>query len=233
LRRAEALLHGLLPGVDLNDPNLESTLHQGRMSVQMPSAPLSSAQTANGVYHSSSNAPTSEDTTDTTDLQSMVKSTGQLDLDEEGHWDYHGHSSGLSFVRKFKSTFGDIKFAEGQGTPFIKSRPMSAVFDSPRSAQDSPMDINQPMAELPSKDIALQLCDLAINDASSLLRVVHAPTFFAKLDHLYETIPDNYSNEDHTFLPLLYAVLALGTLFSKTEDGELDRKGYGEAIDRG
>jgi len=163
----------------------------------------------------------------------MVKSTGQLDLDEEGHWDYHGHSSGLSFVRKFKATFGDIKFAEGQGTPFIKSRPMSAVFDSPRSAQDSPLDITQPMVELPSKDVALQLCDLAINDASSLLRVVHAPSFFEKVDHLYETSPDNYNNDDHTFLPLLYAVLALGTLFSKTEDGELDRKGYGEAIDRG
>ena len=163
----------------------------------------------------------------------MVRSTGQLDLDEQGNLEYHGHSSGLSFVRRMREQLGDMMGPEGHATPFVKSRPMSQVFDSPRSTNDSPWDSTIPGHDLPPKEVARALCDNAIEDGGSLLRVVHYPSFLQQLDGLYETPPESYGNDENVFLPLFYAVMALGTLFSKDDGGELDRKGYESAIAEG
>jgi hypothetical protein len=122
---------------------------------------------------------------------------------------------------------------ETRGTPITKStRPRSQVFDSPRSATDSPWDNG---LELPSKEEARALCDSAIEDAGGLLRVVHYPSFLKQMDDLYDTPHDDYSNEENIFLPLLYSVLALGTLFATDDlaEQELDRKGYESAIAEG
>lgn len=227
LNRATAILRLVLPEADLNDPNLEAKLAQGmfRLPETRPTAP-----STNGAHNSTQTAP---DGGVDSHLESMVRSTGQLDLDEQGNLEYHGHSSGLSFVRRMREQLGDVMGPEGQGTPFVKSRPMSQVFDSPRSAHDSPYDTSLVGPELPPKDIARLLCDNAIQDAASILRVVHYPTFMKQFDSVYDKPPESYTNEDNVFLPLLYATMSLGTLFSKDEDGELDRKGYENAITEG
>lgn len=164
-------------------------------------------------------------------LESMVRSTGQLDLDEQGHFEYHGHSSGLSFVRRMREQLGDVLGPEGQGTPFVKSRPMQSVYDSPRSSAESPFD-TVPTHDLPSREVALELCDIAVNDATALMRFVHWPTFEKKVHRAYDTPADQYGNEENTFLPLLYATLSLGTLFSKTDNGAREQKGYTSALDQ-
>jgi hypothetical protein len=61
------------------------------------------------------------------------------------------------------------------------------------------------------------MCDLAINDAGVLLRFVHYPTFLKQVEQLYNSSPRNYTNEENTFLPLFYAVLAVATLFKKND----------------
>jgi hypothetical protein len=226
LKRASAILRLVIPEADLNDPNLESKLQHGLLS----RSPLRPTEfTANGA----NGAQTVPDGPVDSQLESMVKSTGQLDLDEQGNLEYHGHSSGLSFVRRMREQLGDVMGPEGQGTPFVKSRPMSQVFDSPRSTNDSPFESTTSMVELPSKEVALNLCDIAINDAASILRIVHYPTFMKQLDSLYDTPHENYGNEENVFLPLMYAVMALGTLFSKDDATDLDRKGYESAIAEG
>lgn len=236
LKRMESLLNIVLPHVDLEDPNLEEVLQQGTFhfnqelmtnGVGVPAmAPQRPFQAVDG-------NPESQ-------LESMVKSTGQLDLDEEGHWDYHGHSSGLSFVRRVREQFPDIITETGHTTPFVKSRPLSLVFESPskfespKSNAESPIDGSSPTSgtDLPPRHVARQLVDMAINDAAALLRVVHEPTVWKSFDRIYDLQPENYTNDDNMFLPLLYAILALGSLFSK--DGrELDNKGYETAIDQG
>jgi hypothetical protein len=163
----------------------------------------------------------------------MVRSTGQLDLDEQGHLEYHGNSSGLSFVKRMREQLGDMMGPEGRGTPFIKpGRPLSQVFDSPRSTTDSPWDNG---LELPSKEEARALCDNAIEDAGALLRVVHYPSFLKQLDSIYDNSHEDYTNDDNVFLPLLYTVLALGTLFASDDAAmdDLDNKGYETAITEG
>lgn len=229
MARANAILKSLIPEADLNDPGLEAKLQQGLLS-PAPAAPIVS----NGIEVTFPAANGVDQAADS-HLESMVRSTGQLDLDEQGNLEYHGHSSGLSFVKRMREQFGDMMGPEGQGTPFLKSRPMSQVFDSPLSATESPWDSSHagPTSDLPPKEIARALCDNAIEDAGSLLRIVHYPSFLKQLDDIYDISPDNYGNHENVFLPLLYSVLALGTLFSKEDEDKQDLKGYESAIAEG
>ena len=67
------------------------------------------------------------------------------------------------------------------------------------------------------------------------MRPFHRPTFFKRLDRIYNTDPDQYTNADTQFLPLLYVVMAVGCMFAKTENEQtmLDTKGYQEAMEQG
>jgi hypothetical protein len=225
LKRADAILKLIIPNADLNDPQLEAKIQSGILG-------RTQSNTANGEVNGINHALGFGDGGMDSHLESMVKSTGQLDLDEQGNLEYHGHSSGLSFVRRMREQLGDMMGPEGQATPFVKSRPMSQVFDSPRSTNDSPYDSGLGV-DLPPREVARTLCDNAINDASALLRIVHWPTFVKQLDSIYDTPQENYGNDENAFLPLLYATMALGTLFGKEEGGELDKKGYESAINEG
>lgn len=169
-----------------------------------------------------------------TNLESMVRAVAQMDVDEQGHWDYHGHSSGLSFMRRMREQLGDLMGPDSPATPFVKSRPPSLVLDSPRSTFDSPSDHpSSPSSELPPKDIALQFCSNAIDDAAALLKFVHKPSFWASFERIYETPADSWGNEEQRFLPLLYSAMALGTLFGQNEQSNLNQVGYENAIQQG
>lgn len=63
-------------------------------------------------------------------------------------------------------------------------------------------------------------------------RVVHMPTFYNQLDRIYDTPAENYTNAENSFLPLLYAVLALGKLFSSGEE-DIDKSSYETVVDEG
>ncbi|KAF2712963.1 hypothetical protein K504DRAFT_472475 [Pleomassaria siparia CBS 279.74] len=243
LKRAKGLLHIMIPTLDLNDPSIDAHLQSGMFPQLQHPGPGPGPGPQQNVLDPRMAQPRqvqvqvqAQANLDTHDshLESMVKATGQLDLDEEGNWDYHGHSSGLSFMRRLQQQFGDI-IAPPSGSPFVKYRPMSQVFDSPSSTHQSPADSSSllpPGTDLPSKKEARILCDNALIDAGAMMRVVHMPTFYKSMERMYEVSPENYGNAENTFLPLLYAVLALGTLFSKKEL-ELDQVGYESTIDEG
>ena len=223
-----------MPNVDLSDPNLDGALQNGIL----PNLPSNFGQV---LPHDIKPCPVSAqadrkpptDTGKENQLESMIKATGQLDLDEDGYWDYHGHSSGLSFVRRMRESLGDLMGPEGQATPFIKSRPLSQVFESPTSNQESPFESSSSGVELPAKHCAVKLCNHALNDASALLKVIHQPTFFRLLDCVYAHGAENGGNSEQKFLPLLYAVLALGCVFASDENSPLEKYGYEDAIDQG
>jgi hypothetical protein len=224
LKRATAILRLVLPNANLDDPELELKLRQFTFS---PSPIRSTASVVNGGTSFHEEPANIDDS-----LESMVKSTGQLDLDEQGHLEYHGHSSGLSFIRRMRESLGDVMGPEGKATPFINPRPLSQVLDSPRSLTDSPYESSMSAVDLPPKEVALELCEFAINDAGALLRVVHYPTFLKQLDRLYDIPHEQYGNDENMFLPLLFSVLALGTLFCKNGD-DTEEVGYEHAINEG
>ncbi|KAF2657041.1 hypothetical protein K491DRAFT_714785 [Lophiostoma macrostomum CBS 122681] len=233
LKRAKALLGIVFPTLDLNDPSIDVQLQNG----VLPHLPLAAHRPQHAAHDPrmvSHRDGQSRDEPPDSHLESMVKATGQLDLDEEGNWDYHGHSSGLSFMRRLQQQYGEFNAPAPSITgtsPFARYRPLSQALDSPTQSPAESSDRLLTGTDLPPKKEARILCDYALIDAGALLRVVHLPSFYKSMDRIYETQPENYNNAEHTFLPLLYAVLALGTLFSRRS--EESEGGYEASIDEG
>jgi hypothetical protein len=205
LQRAEAVIGALVPGLDLNDPNLEATIQQRRqaelLKLAVPGRP-----------------GTGSDSDQEAQLRSMIESTGQLDLDEDGQWDFHGGSSGTVFVNRMRQQFGGLLGGD-KNTPFLPKLPRPypgsiAVFDSPKSNSESPFESGLPnTVELPPRDLAKALVEDSFGRACALLRFVHEPSFNQMLDKVYDTPPESFGTEENRFLPLLYVVLALGCMF--------------------
>ena len=233
LQRAEALLRNVLPNVDLDDPNADlvvaQPMHlstnqgfQPHPSQARPWVPTGMSQQGNEGEKESV-------------LESMVSNTGSLDLDDQGNWDFHGHSSGRVFLRKMRERFGDLmgQTADGQhAMPSLNS--ISQSSESPKSSADQPQDPNLPNTrDLCAKSWALLLTSNALDDACAILRLVHRPTFDAMLHRIYDTPLEEFGDEENSFLPQLYAVIALGTLFARAKQSELQKKGYDNAFEQG
>lgn len=227
MHKAEALLRSVIPDINLDDPQLdmhatEQRLKNAQKEKQTPSAPLPKPPVA-------STAPpeTGQEGGEESLLETMVDNSGCLDRDDQGHWDYHGHTSGIIFARRLRKQLGaDI--------PIARPRGMSQILESPKSVTGSPQDAAfTPTNDLPDREVARRLCHNAIDHACSLMRFVHEPSFFANLDRIYETPPEQYTNEENSFIPLLYIVMAVGCLFSDDGAGTLDFAGYEGAIGQG
>ncbi|KAL8829382.1 MAG: hypothetical protein Q9191_002047 [Dirinaria sp. TL-2023a] len=168
LERAEALLRTVLPDVNLEDPSLEVGM-TSRLQPQLKQEPRENIRIGS-IAPAKTKALDSQDRGPESMLESMVDNTGMLDLDDEGHWDFHGTSSGIVFLRCLRDQFGDLMGkAEGYGMPFLKSRKFSSAINSPKSEGSSgtPTDATMPNKEdLPPIDCARLLCQNALDDAS-------------------------------------------------------------------
>ena len=223
MQKAESVLRSVLPGLDLDDSKFDVRSVEQLID--------SSRANLNAGGRRPVDTPKTEDDAQ---LQSMVDRTGALDLDDYGNWDFHGHSSGYVFMRKFRPHFGDQFLSEYRHAG--KTRLISQMLESPKSAHSSPYEFNHPAGvDLPPKEVAIELCRNTIDDCCALMRPLHRPTFFRRLNDVYDTDPEQYNNTHVQFLPLLYVVMAVGCLFSRTENENtmLDVKGYKEAIEQG
>ena len=239
LRRAEAILQSVLPDVDLDDQRLDSRFPAvTQPDIKQEMAVDSQAPFAGWKAPSIQRAETAETEKDSM-LESMVETTGSLDLDDEGHWDFYGHSSGRAFLRKMRDQFGDLmgkSDAYNTYFPARRSRDQNShsLTSPPASSVGSPMGQRVPTtAELPSKDCARPLCANALDDACAILRFVHQPTFYAMVDRVYDMQPEDLGPEENKFLPLLYSTLSLGILFATNERSQLVNNGFDSAIDKG
>ena len=241
LQRAEALLRQFVPDIDLSDPNFEVA---ARRKATMGGMGHQAQMQAESVQSESSRPGTSgagnDDDDSDAQLRSMIETTGQLEIDECGHWDFHGGSSGAVFLKRMREQFSGL-LGEDPKSPFLPRISNAArtqkfsVIESPRSSGGSPLDSGLPnVLDLPSKQVAMDLIGKALNCACALLRFVHHPTFYKMFDRIYETPPENFGDEENRFLPLLYVTLALGCMFvddkGKQGDSEVS---YREGIDQG
>ena len=176
----------------------------------------------------------------------MVQHTGSLDLDDRGRWDFHGHSSGMVFLQRLRQQFGGLMGeAEGHGSALAKPRhfspPAQFTGASPRSAGgESPLESSSngslgmsALADLPPKSVGRQYCESALDDALALMRFVHRPTFFAVFERIFDLPVEAWGNEEHRNLPLVYAVMSVGTMFAKDENSRLLTEGYIVLADAG
>ncbi|KAK9450788.1 fungal-specific transcription factor domain-containing protein [Limtongia smithiae] len=163
-----------------------------------------------------------------TNMESMVVSLGRLDVDETGHLDYVGHSSGRAFLQHVRAHFlndhpdaipadfprtAQFYYSPQTGTP-------TGIGDSAILSDDSPPDFHyyQQMAEfkiiLPSKEVAQKLMTAVWDQACVVLAFAHKPSITQRLEDLYATDPDDFTPAQISFLPLVYCFLAVGVLFT-------------------
>lgn len=260
MEKAQALLRVVMPDINLADPQFDVHATEQMLqaikrenSIQIPSRPVSMLQQQSHHQlqlqkqlqpHQQQQEeqqqqqpppppPASDTGTDAGEeslLETMVENSGSLDLDDQGHWDYHGHSSGIIFLQRLRKQLG----ASDMATVLPRLRPVSQFLDSPKSTSESPQDSSLPPThDLPPRVIAQKLCRNALDDACALMRFVHEPSFYAMVDRIYDIPPEQFTNEEHTFLPLLYLVIAVGCLFSDDGASTLDVSGYESATGQG
>ncbi|KAL8667181.1 MAG: hypothetical protein Q9202_000753 [Teloschistes flavicans] len=233
LRRAEMLLRNVLPNVDLDDPSYDAAATP-QLQVKQETD-ISSSGFGVAPQIRPSHSPAIGEAEKEALLESMVHEAGSLDLDDQGHWDFYGQSSGMVFLRRMREQFGDLLGKpEDSGKPFTKSSNISSRLSSPTSANGSPSDRNSIRThDLPAKACAQKLCSCALDDAASLLRFVHQPTFYMMFDRAYDVPQEQLTSADQKFLPLFYSVIALGCLFAKAEQSMLQSYGYESAAEQG
>lgn len=218
VQKAEAILRTVLPGLNIDDDkynarNIEQILEANK-----------------SLFDARKRDQPPEDDGK---MRSMVDRTGSLDLDDSGNYDYHGTSSGYSFMRKFRATFGDDFLPH---PPRIDNKHTSNVQTSPKSFYSSPVETGMSLGnDLPPREIALELCRNTLDDCCALQRPLHRPTFFRRLNDLFDTEPENYTNDHVKFLPCLYSAMAVGALFGRTDNDQSDltQRGYKYATEQG
>lgn len=229
LIRAEALLRKFVPNVDLNDPHLDPAVQQ-----EFQNRERQRIQAAKQKRDEAHQAVAQDDAR----ITSMIETIGQLDLDEGGGWDFRGTSSGAVFLRRMKEHFGGL-LGNDQTMPFLPRPshiPGLLKLDSPGSiaSPSSPGDADFfNVYDLPSKERAMQLSSRALTCATTLLRIVHMPSFSKNMEGIYSKSSVDFGTNDNRFLALFYAVMAVGAMYNITEEDSADQGSYKEAAAEG
>lgn len=249
LKRAEAIVGLCFPNMRLDDGRFDAMLEKGS-APNTQDRPYSPSSTLGNGVKSESSSQTSPDPhnlrpveSNEHNLESMIHSTGTIDLDERGRFSYYGAASGLSFIKRLDEDLGEQPPDPRQGRK-PDSPPSRLISDvmmrwpSPdrshqHEARDSPSEHDHDIDELPSRKVARRLCHYALEDATAIISPVHLPSFYASFDRIFDRKSHNYEDQDHKFLPLLYTVMALGCLFANDNESDLERHGYERAADQG
>ncbi|KAK3504886.1 fungal-specific transcription factor domain-containing protein [Neurospora crassa] len=213
LQRAESLLRKFVPDIDLADPNLDPAIQQ-----EFRAREQARARAAKLKGEAAPKEPEAQDA----QIMSMIDAIGQLDMKEDGECDFRGISSGAVFFGRMKEHFKGLLSNE-HSIPFLfRKAEKTGLFslNSPQTTAGSPWEASSVpnVYELPPLTKVQTLCYYAFSCATCLLRVVHKPTFYESLDRLYEKPQDSWGIEEHRFLGLLYAVMALGTMYNIDEN---------------
>ena len=150
-------------------------------------------------------------------LETVLEVNGQHDLDELGNWSYHGHGSSSAFIRRIGERFGNISDAGLGRNTVLRLRSVTSMEESSKDPEDQSYESAKDSVMLPPKDIALDLLSSALDEACAALRFFHEPSIYSMVDRLYSLDPEQYGYQETKFLPLFYAALSVGYLFSNSE----------------
>ncbi|KAF4634789.1 hypothetical protein G7Y89_g3317 [Cudoniella acicularis] len=215
LQRAKNILKTISPDLDLDNPNLEADA-LSKLKLSTANGPLS-ADTNSEASHIIPQDRRHTDIQKTVPLETVFEVTGQHDLDEQDNWSYHGPGSSSAFIRRIGERFGNVSDTGLGKNTVLRLRSIPPIDGSPKSSEDESFESAQYSIMLPPRDVALDLISNALDKACALLKFVHEPSFYSMLHRLYVVHPEQYGYEENKFLPLLYAALAVGYLFSSSE----------------
>lgn len=220
-----------MPDVDLADPNLDPAIQQEFHNREKQRTAQNGKQRSGQPSSSGGSDPNPNEA----QLTSMIDSIGQLDMDDKGGMDFHGISSGAVFLRRMKEHFRGL-LGPVSKVPFLPrhERPPGLTnLDSPSPAPNSPFSTAATPLELPPKEVTRNLCYYSLSCATCLVRIIHVPTFYQKLEKMYERPLDNLSSEETHFLGLVFSILALGCMYNRLDDNAADSASYKAAMEEG
>lgn len=235
IRRAERIVQITAPHLSLKDPRLDNA-DPAQIAALIKEASPQGTSASRSTPNSSPDETIPDEDSNESFLETMMENFGFLDLDDRGHWDYHGHSSGNLFTKRLQNQFGNLIIPPRSLT---KSMPRAQPRKRPEPQTRKPHDANNDSADtslassLPSKDIARKLCETCFDHACVLMRFIHEPSFWKCFDRIYATPWDQFGDEEHTFLLQLYIVLALGCLFLDKMKTAIEVADYEIFIDQG
>ena len=225
LQRAETLLRKFMPDVDLADPALDPAIQQEFHSREQARVQPTKMRV---------DASPGPDPSDAK-LMTMIDSIGQLELDDEGGWDFHGTSSGAVFVKRMKEQFRGM-LGPVSKAPFLgkQKRPAGLTsLDTPSPGAASPFSAISSLPELPPKDVARKLCYYSLSCATCLVRIIHIPSFYDRFEKVYDRPVESLNQADTHFLGLVNAVIALGCMYNNLEETNPNSGAYRTATDEG
>ena len=212
-----------MPGLNLDDPRFGTASPEQIVAAyraEWPQSVASGKSEPTPIPNDESNAHAAEEPV----LETMIGNFGTLELDDEGHWDYHGNSSYYLFLQRLQNQFGSM---------VAPTRSPSRSKPTLRPPEDHPVrtwlptDLDHdhgggkatlpPTSDLPTEEAARRLCRSAFDQACVLMRFVHEPSFWIVFDRIYSSDWESFDDEERKFLPLLYAAMAVGCLFSDPE----------------
>lgn len=213
------LLRHLAPGADLDDSSLDPA-EVGGDSTEL-------ASIANKTFKEGAKERREAQ------LLATVKSVGQLDLSEAGEWDFHGMSSSAVFLRGMKGHFRGLMSYDYRA-PFLPGPSRDGINTAHFPTVDYPRSITRENMPIPPQAAARRLCYCSLNCATCVLRIVHVSSFFEMFEQLYR-MPDSaaFTYEEYRFLPLFYAVLALGCMYDIDPDDRSNPDSYKQAMEPG
>lgn len=208
--------------MNLDDPNLDPAIQQEFKTRQSARTQAAKAKREDAQQAEQNDAQ----------IISMIETIGQLDLDERGGWDFRGTSSGAVFLGRMKDHFRGLLDYDTR-TAFLPrpSKNESSQFTS--MSTSSPDAYSHHVYDLPPKERAHQLCLSALTCATALLRIVHIPSFFDQFDDLFDKPQETFGVDDSRFLGLVYAVMAVGSMYSTAEEDDEHSVDYKQAIEEG
>ena len=211
----KSILLSIFPEVDLEDPEaktiIERKILEGRQRAEK-------TQRKEGAVTPSRATKTPESIPNTEELlETMVEATGRLEIDSQGHHEYHGDFAGLAFLDQIGERCSQLLGTNLSTQGYFSHSSLGKAFGSARLSLVGLNANSMNMFHLPPRPIAERLTSIALNDALSLMNVIHLPTFNGLLAQIYSVNPGSYSSVEESFLPLLYVTLAIGELF----DGDL------------
>ncbi|KAK5191651.1 Gypsy retrotransposon integrase-like protein 1 [Exophiala xenobiotica] len=200
LRRAKALLSK----IQAQSPSLQLNLEISNIFESPPGSPSPGSDTSDPADDSSGDQ-----------LENMLDGRGRL-TSTKNSTEYYGGGSGFAFLQRTQELFSPETSSHSQAaTGHVGLDVISRLFESPlpdKQALASDIPFSQ---LLPSRQTATELLDVAFGQTYQLLQFLDEPDFQRQTDRIYELDPIEFADSDHDFLPLFYAVTAIGYLFDR------------------
>jgi hypothetical protein len=226
---AESIIRRFLPQIDLGSLESHASPSTALEASHSQDSPATVANDA-----SESNREPSGEAADGEDYIPLVDGEDPLRFTDSGELDFHGISSGAAFLSRITRDCPQLLQFDAR-IPFLPETPRSGL----------PLRAGRPgspaghgaarynYSKLPPRELARMLCEYSFNHASCLLRILHVPSFYKSFDALYDGKEATEKRENASFVGLLYAILALGSMYDVDENDPSNPDHYNEATSRG